>query len=437
MKLQLKESPYHYLLDDPQFKLWMENLERGSTITAHEYWRRMGRICAELKVTPKQLGGMNEKEAGEFLLRMISHWEDKGSMGTNIKNYTKPLKSWWAFNDIVVRKKIKIQGANDYAKYENERIPTKEELSKILNAGDLRAKAATVLIAFAGCRIEVLGNYVASDGLKISDLPDLVVESKAVEFKRSPAMIAVRKTLSKSRNRYFTFLPDQGCQYLKEYLEFRMRRGEKITADSTIITASGFNPQKVGQYISTTKVSALVRKAVRGAGFDWRPYVLRRYFDTNLMVAESEGLIIRDWRSFFMGHQGDVEHTYTVNKGLTQDVIDQMRDSYAKAAEKHLVTTKSKGVDKDELKEFFARQFLTIEGYGEEEIDGIGDVAKLTPKQLKDLADRKRMEGLGLTNGNRQKIVPMGDVKGLITQGWEYVTTLPTSEAVIKLPDLR
>jgi len=71
MKLQLKESPYHYLLDDPQFKLWMENLERGSTITAHEYWRRMGRICAELKVTPKQLGGMNEKEAGEFLLRMI------------------------------------------------------------------------------------------------------------------------------------------------------------------------------------------------------------------------------------------------------------------------------------------------------------------------------------------------------------------------------
>lgn len=431
MKLQLKASPYRYLLDDPQFKLWIENLERGSTITAHEYWRRMGRICAELKVTPKQLGGMNEKEAGEFLLRMISHWEDKGSMGTNIKNYTKPLKSWWAFNDIVVRKKIKIQGANDYAKYENERIPTKEELSKILNAGDLRAKAATVLIAFAGCRIEVLGTYVAGDGLKISDLPDLVINGKTVEFKKSPAMITVRKTLSKSRNRYFTFLPDQGCQYLKEYIEFRMRRGEKISADSTIITASGFNPRKVGQYISTTKVSALVRKAIRGAGFDWRPYVLRRYFDTNLMVAESEGLIIRDWRSFFMGHQGDIEHTYTVNKGLTEETQEKMREAYRKAAQKYLVT--SGGEEKVDLKTELKREILlNVAGYKQEEVDKLG-LLTIKDEDFQKLV-RERLLGAMANNGNKQRVVPVGQVSDLISKGWEYVAQLPTGEAVVKLP---
>src|SRR5215467_10154739 len=134
MKLKLDASPYKFLLDDPQVKLWFENLERGSPITAHEYFRRMGRICKELKVTPKELAALDEKQAGTFLLTMISHWEGKKSMGTNIKNYAKPLRSWWSFNDITVRKKIKIQGANDYVLYENERVPTKEELGKIFNA---------------------------------------------------------------------------------------------------------------------------------------------------------------------------------------------------------------------------------------------------------------------------------------------------------------
>lgn len=30
MKLKLARSPYGHLLDDPQFRLWVENLERGS-----------------------------------------------------------------------------------------------------------------------------------------------------------------------------------------------------------------------------------------------------------------------------------------------------------------------------------------------------------------------------------------------------------------------
>jgi hypothetical protein len=108
MKLKLTASPYRHLLEDAQFLLWMENLERGSAITAHEYYRRMGRICKELDMTPKALAEMDEKRAGNFLLSMISHWEGRGSLGTNIKNYTKPLKSWWAFNDVAVRRKVKI-----------------------------------------------------------------------------------------------------------------------------------------------------------------------------------------------------------------------------------------------------------------------------------------------------------------------------------------
>jgi hypothetical protein len=67
----------------------------------------------------------------------------------------------------------------------------------------------------------------------------------------------------------------------------------------------------------------MIRKSIRMAGFSWRPYVLRRYFDSRMMLAQADGLIIRDFRVFWMGHKGDIEHTYTLNKKLSSDIIEK------------------------------------------------------------------------------------------------------------------
>src|SRR3989449_8425626 len=129
-----------------------------------------------------------------------------------------------------------------------------------------------------------------------------------------------------------------------------MMTGEKLKPDSPIITPSLFQRKLMGNHIRTTNIGDLMRHPLRSAGFDWRPYVLRRYFDTRLMLAEADGLIIRDYRQFWMGHSGDIEHTYTVNKGLSKDVVEKMRGSYAKAAEKYLETTgRKEGVTKEDM----------------------------------------------------------------------------------------
>lgn len=57
-------------------------------------------------------------------------------------------------------------------------------------------------------RPEVLGNHVATDGLMIKDLPDLAIVHGLATFTKTPAKIAVRKTLSKARHEYFTFISD-------------------------------------------------------------------------------------------------------------------------------------------------------------------------------------------------------------------------------------
>ncbi|MEM4234095.1 MAG: hypothetical protein QXU75_02990 [Candidatus Methanomethylicaceae archaeon] len=137
-------------------------------------------------------------------------------------------------------------------------------------------------------------------------------------------MVVVRRELSKAGHQYFTFIGKEGYAYLKDYLEGRIRSGERLTPASPVVRPKGTRKP----FIRTTNISDIIRAAMRKAGFPWRPYVLRSYFDTQLMLAESKGLIIRDYRQFFMGHKGDIENRYTTNKcRLPPDVVEDMRPS--------------------------------------------------------------------------------------------------------------
>jgi hypothetical protein len=97
---------------------------------------------------------------------------------------------------------------------------------------------------------------------------------------------------------------------LKDYLEERILEGEKIAPDSPLITPK----LRMKPFIRTVNIGDTIRLAIRSAGFPWRPYVLRSFFDTQLMMAESKGHVIRDYRTFWMGHRGDIENRYTTNR---------------------------------------------------------------------------------------------------------------------------
>lgn len=78
---------------------------------------------------------------------------------------------------------------------------------------------------------------------------------------------------------------------MKDYLEERIRTGEELTSKSPIITPK----VRSKPFIKATNIGDVIRQVIRKAGFNWRPYVLRAYFDTQLMLAESKGLVIRDY----------------------------------------------------------------------------------------------------------------------------------------------
>jgi hypothetical protein len=249
-----------------------------------------------------------------------------------------------------------------------------------------------------------------------------------VEFDKVPTTVMVRENLSKGRHQYFTFLSEEGCGYLKEYLEERIGEGETLSESSPIITPK----LRMKPFVRTTNVSDAIRAAMRKAGIKWRPYVLRSYFDTQLMVAENAGKLIRDYRQFFMGHKGDIEARYTTHKcRLPPSVIEDMRGAYQRSQE-FLSTAAAEAPGEDQIRREFKSQLLLVAGFKPDEVEKM-DVLGMGDDEFQETI-RRKLASLMESNGARQKVVTAKDVKKHIEKGWEYVGTLPDGSVVLKLP---
>lgn len=426
-----RETYADRLLGDAEVKRWHRNTARGSVVTATVYLRRLGNFCEGHKLNPRELAKLSERKLKSMLMDFVTSEEDNGHAGSYVGSVLKALKSWLVHNDREVKLGIKIRGLHDTPTLERERIPTKAELRQIFGAGEAKTRVASVFVAHSGLRLETLGNYVGDDGLRVGDLPEMSVNGGSIEFGETPAMVAVRKALSKAGHRYFTFLSEEGCGYLKDYLEGRLRKGEELTEDSPIITPK----IRTKPFIRTANIGDAIRLAIRKVGLPWRPYVLRSYFDTQAMLSESKGFVLRDYRAFWMGHKGDIEARYTTNKGrLPKDVIDDMRGAYQRTQDFLQTTTPETPTGEEKH-----RRRLLLGIVEPEEIEEM-DLARMSDEEFFAMARKKQDEMIVrkvrdvMNNGAMQKVVSSNDVEKYITDGWEFVANLPGGKAVVKPP---
>jgi len=368
------------------------------------------------------------------MLDVVSALEKEGKRSEYISNYVKALKSWWRFTGKKVDRKVKLRRDSDEGKYSDEVPPTNDELRRILDMADPRAKVAITSVAFGGTRLEALGSFLGDDGLELRDFPELKLYEGHISFEKIPTLVRVRSSISKAGHAYLTFYCQQASEYVISYLEWRIQNGEELGPRSPLFTATPQQPKYLGKHVRTINVGDSIRKAIREAGFSWRPYVLRRYFESRMQMAEADHLVIHGWVTFWSGWKGDISSVYTTRKALPQDLLEKMREAYEKAAEKHLATTRRETITKDTMVATFNQQFLVMAGYSQDEIAKIGDLSKIAPQEIQELIQKKSMQSLGLNGNGHQKVVPLGDVKNWILEGWEFVQRLPGGDAVVKLP---
>lgn len=428
------------MLLDEDVRRWYDNLSRRSQITAEVNLRRLSLFCELHGSSAKTLVGMakkNRKNVEDLVLDFVTKTEESGKSPGYILGLVKAVRSWLKYNDVELKRTVRISNAGATPSIEDERIPTREELKTMLMYASERAKVSMAFMAYAGLRPQSIGNESGKDGLTLRDLPEMKVEGDRVLLEKVPARVIVRPLLSKARHQYFTFLPKEGCDYLAAYLEKRIAKGEELVAKSPVITVvpgyeqMGKSPRNAGsKFITTRNVTREIREAIRPR-FAWRPYVLRAYFDSQMLLAENHGKIISSYRTFFMGHKGDIEARYTTHKGALPDhMIEDMRMAYERCQE-FLQTTKPEETSEEKLAQAFRKQLLLVAGFKQDEIDKM-DLPAISDQEIQEIV-RKKLLGAQSTNNAKQKVISIDQANDYLAQGWEYVTKISGNKVVIKM----
>ena len=274
----------------------------------------------------------------DLLEDRITWMEEKGYSPGYTEGFIKTIKSWLGHFDVEIKRRLKVRNAGYTPTLQNERVPDGQEISEVFSRASLRASVMISLMSKSGLRPEVLGNHDGTDGLQMRDLPDIVIHQGMTKCIRTPNQVIVRRELSKAKHQYFTFLTSSGTKKLVAYLNDRLACGKPLHGNSPVVAPDHRHKLNRGKnngktFLPTRQISKEIRNTFRPR-FQWRPYVLRAYFDTELLIAESKGKIAHDFRVFFMGHKGSMEARYTTNKGMLPEIlVREMRDAFKRSEE--------------------------------------------------------------------------------------------------------
>ena len=252
-----------------------------------------------------------------YLNEYLAELQDDGMKPGPVSNYIKSVKTFYRVNGIKVELTEPLSRRVTY----KDRAPRPEELTKMLDIGDLRERLIVSTTALAGFREGTLSK------LKYRHVKD------DIEAKRIPLHIHVEAEITKGKyGDYDTFLGPEAVMYLELYLDMR-RKGtrysppEAITDESPLIRDESTNKIKG---ISGKQIRNIVHNLYKKAGllkkglgrlYDLREHSIRKYFKTQMIALGVQP----DYVDYMMGHIPD---TYN---DIQSNGIDFLRNVYQAA----------------------------------------------------------------------------------------------------------
>ncbi len=431
------------MLEDPDIRIWYDNLARGSPLTAETHLKKLRRFCVIAGTHPEEiikLGESDWKRVANMISDCITWMEkDKYSPGY-INEIRKSVMSWLAHFGVSIPRKIKVRRARTTPTIQDERVPDTDEMARIYDCcPGSRERALIAMISGSGARLEVFGNYDGTDGLRLRDMPDVAIRDGRAECAGGrPCAVVVRPELSKGGHQYFSYIGEFAMNMLLGYLNDRAERGEQLSPDSAAIAPNSSYQKRRGRnsgkaFLTTDYISKRIRGAILKAfGNDrkLRPYAMRAFFDTRLLIAESRGLLAHDFRVFWMGHVGSMEARYTTNKGaLPDDLLEEMRAAYHRS--EHVLVPAGVAAPKEPKGD-------DAKGNNAPGEDGRDDDPDIGPG---DVTVDVRPEGNWPPYGYvatrpQQKAVNADEAGRLINHGWRFVQELSNGLVIVEAPSI-
>ena len=208
-----------------------------SPVTRDKYQKRLGKFFDFLRLE----GGSIEHKSRVFvemarkdnsnwtfnnILRFIQFQNSrvvrKEISGATVRNYVKSIKLFCDMADLPVAWKKITRGLPRGRRYADDRIPTIEELTKLLEYPDRRIKAIVYTMASSGIRLG------AWDYLRWGDIRPIEIDGKIVAAK-------IIVYAGEEDDEYFSFISLEAFNELQNWMKYRESSGEVINDNSWLM----------------------------------------------------------------------------------------------------------------------------------------------------------------------------------------------------------
>jgi len=236
---------------------------------------------------------------------------------------------FYDMNDVSLNKKKIKMFKGEYVRKVVDRAYTREEIKKILDVSDLRAKTIFLLMSSSGIRIGAL------PGIKIRNLERINNIYKITVYEGS-------------NSQYFTFCSPECASYLDAYLDFRTASGENLNKDSYLIREQ-FDISDLEQIKNKTKGMSisgiesllsiiLLKSGVRAISHSQnrkevaRAHGCRKFFTTQCVNSKVNPEI----REMLLGHKIGLASCYY------RPTQDEMLQEYLKGVDNFTISEENK-----------------------------------------------------------------------------------------------
>ncbi|MFL6319068.1 MAG: hypothetical protein ACJ72Q_01215 [Nitrososphaeraceae archaeon] len=141
--------------------------------------------------------------------------------GGTVRNYVKSIKLFCEMADIPIPWKKITMGLPTGKKYADDRIPTLEEIRKVVEYPDRRIKAIVYTMASSGVRIEAW-DYLQWRHIRAIERDGEITAAKMIVY-------------SGEDDEYFSFISPEAWRALKDWMNYRETSGETITDVSWVM----------------------------------------------------------------------------------------------------------------------------------------------------------------------------------------------------------
>lgn len=419
------------LLSHPLVATWYDETALRSRLTAEVNLRRLGLFLHETRLTPESILIEAKRRPQHFhatVVRFAKERQGEGRLPSYVAKTFVGVKSWLRFNRVNFDQFPRLRVVPGESLRE-ERVPTRDELRRILGTFTARARVVALMMAHAGVRPGVLASIDGRTGLTFEALPELQLAPEP-EFKQVPFHIIVPGRLSKTSHEYHTFGTAELADAILAYLTERTAGGEVLDSSSPLIAVepmgkgTKFRAASRSGFITTPKMMETLRKGLKAVLPAARTYVLRAYCSTQLVTARVD----RDVREELLGHSLGVSGRYNLAKKLNPEMVEELRSAYRRA-EPYLSTERSRPTE-DEANRRLKRLMLRVAGYSDKELDEVPwdsvtdeEIERMVAERL-DTLPRKAAE----------QVVPTEVLNRMLAEGWEFVATLSPGQVIVRQP---